>query len=192
MKIPNTTRILGFPQTTPPTYNDTYNSMSTALFSADGRKLLVDVKGVAETKTAGYIAAWDVLPNGALSKDHNTYPAPSQVGAINFGMSYFNKKNSYIIADPTVGAIVYDFSKGYGKGQWKAKNIPIPGQNTICWASYAPKSDSYFFSDFGAQIVFEMKIDSKSLDYKLVQQFQLPNTTTVNIDHRVATIGKEQ
>jgi hypothetical protein len=166
--------------------------MSTALFSRDGKKLLADVKGLAQQKTPGYIAAWDVLPNGSLSQNHQLYPAPSKVGAINFGMSYFNKENSYIIADPTVGAIVYDFSKGYGRGQWNATNIPIPQQNTVCWVSYAAKSDSYFLSDFGAQFVFEIKIDSKTLNHKLINQFALPNTTTVNIDHRVATIGNNQ
>jgi len=191
-KMPNTNRLLSFPQTTPPTYNDTLNSMSTALFSRDGSKLLVDVKGQAQQKNPGYLVAWDVNKDGSLSSCHETYPAPSKVGAINFGMSYFNDKEKYIVADPTVGAIVYDFSEGYGPMEYKAKNIRIPGQNTVCWASYASKSDTYFFSDFGAQIVFEMKIDSKTYESRLVNKFILPFTKTVNIDHRVVTIGDDQ
>jgi hypothetical protein len=166
--------------------------MSTALFSRDGTKLLVDVKGLAQQKTPGFIAAWDVKEDGSLSTCHETYPAPSKVGAINFGMSYLNGREGYIVADPTVGAIVYDFSGGYGALEWNATNIKIPGQNTVCWASYAEKSDTYFFSDFGAQIVFEMKIDVNTYKSKLVNKFQLPFTKTVNIDHRVATIGKNQ
>jgi hypothetical protein len=193
VKIPNTQRVLDFPQTTPPTYNDTLNSMSTVLFSADGSKLLVDVKGLAQQKTPGYIAAWDVLDDGSLSLCHEEYPAPSKVGAINFGMStFYGKPDSFIIADPTQGAIVYDFSQGWNQNEYNATNIPIPDQNTVCWTSYAQKSDTYFFSDFGAQIVFEMKIDSETLDSRLVNKFLLPNTTTVNIDHRVVTLGENQ
>jgi len=191
--MPNTQRLLGFNQTTPPTFGTTVNSMSTVLFTRDGSKLLVDVKGQTVQKTQGYIAAWDVNEDGSLSLDHETYPAPSTIGALNFGMSYLPEGHEgFIVADPSVGAIVYDFSKGYGPGEWRAKNVPLPGQNTTCWASYASKSDSYFFSDFGAQIVFEAKIDLDTLESREINRFQLDPVKTVNIDHRVVTIGDDQ
>lgn len=193
MKLANTNRVLGFPQTTPATQNDTVNSMSTILFSRDGTKLLVDVKGLTTQNVPGYIAVWDVMPDGSLSKSHQTFPAPSKVGALPFGMTHLNGKDGYVVSDPTVGGIVYDFSKGYTKNAVKAKNIVLPGQAITCWAIYASKSNSYFFTDFGTQKLFEVTIDNDTLDSNVVNIFQLPNTTSINIDTVVGTLkNKDQ
>lgn len=198
----STNRPLGFVQSSPPTFNDTVMSMSTVLFSRDGKKLLADVKGITGTNTPGFIAAWDVLEDGSLSSFHQTYPAPFKAandraiargGALNFGMSYLPMGHEgYVLADPSVGGIVYDFSKGYGPQDWRTRSIYIEGQQFTCWASYASKSDSYFFSDFGTQEVYEATIDLDTLDSKVIQRFQIDPLKTVNIDHRVATIGSNQ
>lgn len=199
----NTTfRPLGFVQSNPPTFNNSIMSMSTVTFSRDGSKLLADVKGVTDENIPGFIAAWDVNTDGTLSPFHQTYPAPykfsndaarNRGGALNFGMSYLPEGHEgYIVADPSVGGIVYDFSKGYGPEDWRARSIYIEGQEFTCWASYASKSDSYWFSDFGTQQVYEVTLDLDTLESKVINKFQIDPIKTVNIDHRVATIGDNQ
>jgi len=193
VKLPNTNRILGFPQTTPPTNNATLNSMSTILFSPDETKLLVDVKGLTTQNVPGFIAVWDVMSDGSLSKSHQTISAPSSVGALPFGMTHLDGKDGYVASDPTVGGIIFDFSKGYTQKAAKAMNFVLPGQGITCWTTYASKSDSYFMTDFGTQTLFEVSIDNDTLDTKLINKFQLPNTTTINIDTVAGTLkNKDQ
>jgi hypothetical protein len=82
-------------------------SMSTVVFSRDGTRLLADVKGLTDEKVPGFIAMWSVNEDGSLSEDHELYPAPSKIGALNFGMSYLPEGHEgYILADPSVGGIV--------------------------------------------------------------------------------------
>jgi hypothetical protein len=181
---------LGIPQTTPPTRNATLYSTSQILFSPDGSKLIADVKGLAQQEVPGYLAVWDVMPDGSLSQQHQTFPAPSSTGQQNFGMTYLHDKEGFVVTDPSIGGIVYDFSKGYGP-QAKAQNFALPGQEITCWISYSSKSNSYFMTDFGAQIVFEGQVDDTSLNMTVVNKFQMPLTYIIT-DNFVGALGNDQ
>jgi hypothetical protein len=186
--IHNSNRIIGFPQTSPATQNTSLASMSTILFSADESKLVVDVKGLTDQKEPGYLATWDVMYDGSLSKSYDTFPAPSSIGALPFGMTNLHGKDGYLVSDPTVGGIIYDFSKGYTKKDVRVKNVALPGQAITCWATYASKSNSYFMTDFGDQKIFEISIDNDSLDTTVHNVFQLPKNASVNIDTVIGTL----
>jgi hypothetical protein len=188
---PNTNRLIGFSQTNPPTHNTVLYSTSQILFSPDGSKLIVSVKGLPQPKVPGYLAVWDVMSDGSLSENFQSFPAPSQVGALNFGTTALRGKEGYVVADPTVGAIIYDFSQGYTPQTFKAQNFALPGQQVTCWASYSSKSNSYFMSDFGTQIVFEATIDPQSLSMNVVNKFQLSPSYVIT-DNFVGTVGNHQ
>jgi len=168
--------------------NDTY-SVSAILFSPDGSKLIADAKGVVNTNAPGFLAVWDVISNGALSKSHQTVPPPAHAGQQNFGMVYLQGKEGYFVADAAQGGLLYDFSKGYGSNV-TIKNVIIPKQTLTCWLSYSSKSDSYFLADSGPQIVNEIKVDNM-LNTTLVNKFQFP-PSTVLLDNIIGVLGKNQ
>jgi hypothetical protein len=189
-KIANSNRPLRLNESTPPSGANSTGGVSTVLFTRDGSKLVVDVKGVPDTNAPGYLAVWDVNSDGSLSQNHQSFPAPTRAGQLNFGMVYLNKKEGFVMADASQGGLVYDFSKGYNS-RYQARNIKTPGQMITCWASYASKSDTYFFTDAGAAIISEYSINESTLNTTLVKQYQLPKSVAV-LDTAVGTFGSKQ
>lgn len=177
-------------QTNPPTNSEINESVSTILFNKDETKLVIDIKGKAKQQTPGFLAAWDVNHDGSLSKSHLTFPAPTKTGQLNFGMTPINGKDGFIVTDPSVGGIIYDFSKGWNHNA-KITNFELPGQTIVCWVKYASKSGTYFISDFGAPNVFEVSLDNRTNKVKKINQFPLPKTT-INIDAVVGNAGQGQ
>src|ERR1700742_277516 len=141
VQIPNTNRALYFTETNPPTKSNTSYSVSTILFSPDGSKLVVDVKGLVDTNAPGLLTVWEVNGDGSLSQNHQSFPAQTNGGQQSFGMTHLDGKEGYVIADVAQGALIFDFSKGYAP-TYKSKNVALPGFILPCWISYASKSDS--------------------------------------------------
>jgi hypothetical protein len=189
--IPNSRRLLGFIQTTPPAQSDYLNSMSTVFFNNDETKLLVDVKGLTIQKVPGFFAAWDVNADGSLSEDHMTFPAHSEIGSIPFGVARIPGKDAFVAADASIGGVVFDFSGGYSLANMTTHNFELPGQGITCWSTYASKSDSYFMTDFGHPQLFEAKVDPNTFEATVIQKFDLPNNT-VNIDTIIVNMGDDQ
>ena len=80
----NTVRPLGLNQTTPATGPP--GTVSDILFSEDGKKLLVSVKGVPPIP--GFIAQWDVAADGSLSKNFTALTATA--GGLVSGLPEFS------------------------------------------------------------------------------------------------------
>jgi len=190
VQIANSNRAVQLSQTTPPGSGSSSFGASTILFSPDGSKLVIDVKGLSQSGVPGYLAVWNVNSDGSLSQNHQTFPAPTHAGQQNFGMTYLHGKEGYVLADGSQGGLVYDFSKGYGP-QATAKNIMIPGIVITCWASYASKSNTYFITDAGTNIISELSIDNASLNTTLVHQYHLPQAAAP-LDSAVGNLGNNQ
>jgi hypothetical protein len=96
----------------------------------------------------------------------------------------------YVMADSSQGGLVYDFSGGYNS-QVRARNIVTPGQMITCWSIYASKSNTYFFTDAGTEIISEYSINNSNLNATLVRQYHLPQDVVV-LDTEVGTFGNNQ
>lgn len=91
--IPSTYREIGITQTTPPAGPP--GTVTQVMFTVDGRRLVVSVKGVPPAP--GFVAVWDVAANGSLSTDYSAITAPSG-GVLPFGMSTLPHNPSVIVA----------------------------------------------------------------------------------------------
>lgn len=190
-QLPNTNRPLGIAQTTPPTENLTLFVTSQVIFSEDGDQLLVGVKGELQQEVPGFLAVWNVSSDGSLSQTDTRFLAPSNTGEQNFGLTYVNgRKDVYVVAESTQGGIIYDFSNGKGSNP-NVTNFPLPGQQITCWVQFSSKSNSYFMTDFGAQIVWEVAIDSTTLSVDILNKFQIPLTFALT-DTFVGVLGQNQ
>jgi hypothetical protein len=190
VKIANSNRALNLPLSTPPVMSNTTFSVSTIQFSPDGSRLVVDVKGVVDSNIPGFLAVWNVNPDGSLSQCSQSFPAPTHAGQQHFGMIHLQGKEGFILADASQGGLMYDFSNGYGP-QATIKNIVVPGHQITCWASFSSKSNSYFITDAGTAIISELSIDIDTLNATMVKQYQLPRETVI-VDTTVGTLGRNQ
>lgn len=165
-------------ETTPPA--GPAGSVSHVLFSADGSKLHASAKGVPGS-SVGFIATWDVDRHGNLSPTFTkTYP-PTGDGLLVFGMANIVGVPTAVMAtDPALGLTIYDFSKK------KTRFVPlnIPNQVRTCWAVYSKTTESYWITDLGTVEVYEVAVDTRTLEPSLSQRFQLPlnfNVTDLSI-----------
>jgi hypothetical protein len=168
---------LGLNETTPPT--GPVGTASQIKFSEDGSKMRVSVKGVPGG-TDGFIATWDVDLGGAISTTSTLTSPPSGDGLLPFGMAnVVGVPSAVLVTDPALGLTIYNFSGS------ATEFIPfaIDGEQLACWVDYSPASKSYFISDlFG--IVFQVSVDTNTLESTLVNTFDLPvgyNSTDLTV-----------
>ena len=189
--ITDSNRLLHLPESKIPVMSTNVYSVSQVLFSPDGSKLLATVKGLPTNGDApGFLAAWDVYSDGSLSQNHSTYYPPTRAGQNEWGFTYLFGSEGYVVADAVQGAVLYDFSKGYDPKNVVSKNLAIPGQMASCWISYSSKTQSYFFTDAIAQIIFEYTVDA-NLDATHVANHNFAQGLGI-IDSAISTVGKNQ
>jgi len=157
---PNTSRTTSIPQTSIPLGPS--NTASHVLFSADGKRLSIAVKGDKSTNVPGYIASWSVAHDGSLSEDF-VKVTPGAGGFDPFGMTNIPNKNAILSTDPGFsagpGLVVYDFHHG---GLDATNQVfAIPGQSDTCWAVFSPRTKSAYTSDRTTNLVNEVKVDDK-------------------------------
>ncbi|KAI0628048.1 hypothetical protein C8Q77DRAFT_1068725 [Trametes polyzona] len=178
--IPNSLRSLGFNQTTPP--SGPPNSLGQIIFSEDGTKLFATYKGTATAP--GYLAAWDVQPDGALSATH-TQVALAQGAMVAFSITPIPGEDAFFVTDPGIGFDVVDLS---GKGRNSA--VTVQGQVATCWSAFSPKTGSYYAIDVGANTIREVRLDG-NLKGTVIAEHNVPAGTSP-IDSQVATVrGKD-
>jgi hypothetical protein len=119
----------------------------------------------------GFVATWDVASDGSLSASFvKSMPPSVKDGALPFGIvNVVGAKDAVLASDVDLGATVYDFSKA----QTRYLPTPIAGQLATCWAQYSEKTSTYWLSDFDAVKIYEMSVDSKSLEAKLLNTMEL-------------------
>jgi hypothetical protein len=163
--------------TTPVTGFD--NSVSDIIFSADGSRLTVALKGVSPKvlggSTAGlpqgYLATWDVSPvDGSLSTSFaKAYPAPG--GLSPFSLTLIPGTDAILNTDPITGYSIFDFANSPNNVA-AAKLTSVPQQVAICWSVRSAKTGNYYLIDSFTDKVVELHIDAQTLTGTVVQQYQ--------------------
>jgi hypothetical protein len=153
--LENTTRSLELKLTTPP--SGPAGGVSHIIFSEDGKRLIVAVKGVPPQ--SGQLAVWEVGDRGALS-ERFVSSAPGPGGLLPFSLSVIPGKNAVLNTDASVGFSVFNFGRPedenlVGIGQ----TFEIRGQNATCWSSFSPKTENIYLTDIGTNLVTEVTID---------------------------------
>jgi len=179
--LKDTTRAIGINATTPP--SGPFNSTTQAQFSLDGKSLIVPVKG--DFTTPGFLAHWDVMPDGSLS---STYTKSVVNGtALPFSITpIVGTEGAYLNTDPGEnGYTIWNFANGpVATGQV----FTIENSTTICWSARNPKTGTYFIVDSGAATISELTIDTKTLQPTLLNSLVLANNSGT-IDTDIALIN---
>ncbi|KAF5328923.1 hypothetical protein D9758_016820 [Tetrapyrgos nigripes] len=179
--VPNTIRSLNLDQTTPP--SAPINTASQVVFTDDGQRLLVSVKG-----NPGFVASWDVNEDGSLSPDFvkNT---PSDGGLLS-GLSNIGKSKdipALVITDAALGVNVFKFDDNQVKSKASNTPLPIDGQNGISWAEFSPVTGNFYVTDKGTATLTEIAV-ADDLKASVVGQTKLiENSATIDLE--IATIG---
>jgi len=176
---------LGLNLTTPPVAP--LGTVSQVLFSEDGSKLRVSVKGFDAT-TRGYLATWDVAHDGTLSSTYTKAVPTMGDGIYPFGMTnIIGSSSGVMVTDPALGLTVFDFSRP------KTTYVPlvIAGQMSTCWAIFSKTTNSYWLTDSDANKVYEVAVDPKSLKSKLLSSFKLGNLENPGDEAIGSVSGKE-
>ena len=129
----DTVRAIGLQATTPP--SGPTGTPGHVIFSADGTKLMVSVKGAPPT-TAGYIATWDVLANGSLSNSFAKSVVPTP-GGVPFSLTLIPNSNAVLATDAAAGFDVFNFAGGLTDIATTSV-VPVQGQGATCWSSFSP------------------------------------------------------
>ncbi|KZS95553.1 hypothetical protein SISNIDRAFT_548429 [Sistotremastrum niveocremeum HHB9708] len=179
-KIPGGFRTLHLTQTTPPLGPG--GTVSGLLFSEDGSKLFVAVKGFPPTP--GYIATFTVSKSGALSNTFTKSTPPN--GLLPFGMSTIPGTQGIINADAGAGFTVFDFTNA--NTAKSAITTPLKGQVTPCWTVFSQKTQTFFLTDVGAATISEVSVDRSTLKATVVKQYQ-QEVNAATADDDIATIN---
>ncbi|KAK6981127.1 hypothetical protein R3P38DRAFT_3115185 [Favolaschia claudopus] len=167
--LENTIRSLNLNQTTPAT--GPANTPSQIYFSPDETQLIVSVK-------AGFLAVWDINPDGSLSNNFKTIPG----GILPFSLLYVPGKNAIIASDPGVGYDIFDVDTN------TTATFEIPGQTLTCWSVYSKESGNFYMVDVGVSTISEVHV-TDTLSSSIVKQYTLG--TDGPIDSAVASVDKQ-
>ncbi|KAL0955026.1 hypothetical protein HGRIS_003945 [Hohenbuehelia grisea] len=177
ISLANTTRSLSLNQTTPPMGPE--NTVSQVIFTEDGSKLIVGVKGIRPDP--GFLAIWNVEQDGSLSPDF--IKVTSRNGGLRapFGMTNIPGKDAVLVGDPGVG---FDLIGQDGKVDVA---VTIDGRIAPGWTSFSPKTGNFYITDVGTSIVTEVNVDA---DFKgsIVKRYEQTKGSAI-IDNDIATIG---
>ena len=141
--MPNTRRLLGMNQTTPPM--GPLGTASQVIFSQDNTVVYAAVKGNPDTNVTGYIAAWNMTDAG-LSEQFTRIGLP-QGAVAPFSLTPIPNANAFFAADAGIGADVFDFSQGPTVAGPNTQSFAIPNQGAVCWSAHSPATGSYYVSD---------------------------------------------
>lgn len=156
--IPNTLRLLGLDQTTPP--RGPAGTASQIVFSEDNTRIIVSVKG--SSSQPGFLAVWDISSDGTISKDF-TKIAPASGGLLPFSMTVIPGKDAILATDAGIGFDVFDFSSAQNGSvvveSSKNSANKIEGQSATCWSAFSQKTGNFYLTDIGTSIVTEVNVD---------------------------------
>ncbi|KAH8102998.1 hypothetical protein BXZ70DRAFT_999217 [Cristinia sonorae] len=161
-------------------------------FNDANDKLVVSVVG-----TPGFLAVWDVAPNGALSKNFTTI-APPPGGMNPFSLTAVHNTNAFVSADPAIGVDFWDLSSlspasvgGNQTASGRSIAVPVNGQRANCWSAFSPQTGNYYLVDAGNSVVTEVKLNGADLIPSVVNQYPQTNGAAT-IDADIAHInGKD-
>ncbi|KAJ3251281.1 hypothetical protein HK103_002551 [Boothiomyces macroporosus] len=177
--LPDTTRPLGFKQTTPP--NGPLGTVSDVLFNDDSSQVLVSVKGNPPANFTGFIASFAVQGNALADKPVLNEPKGSVAP---FSMSLVpNTNNRVLFTDAGVGFGLLDLQQGTESA---SAVVPVQGQGAICWSDFSPRTKNMYMVDIKTSLLTEVNVaTSGSPNATLVAQHPLSGNT---IDFRIASL----
>ncbi|PFH46432.1 hypothetical protein AMATHDRAFT_7812 [Amanita thiersii Skay4041] len=169
----NTMRPLNLNQTTPATGPEM--SVGDIEFTADGNMVVVSVKG--NPPQPGYMAIWEVKPDGTLSDTHATIPG----GKLPWSVTNIRGKNATLAADAGLGFDIFDLSK-MAEPSAKAAEFPVTAQGAVCWSGYSDKTGNYYLADLNTAHITEIHIDD-NLNATVVNSYATDlNDGTIEFD----------
>ncbi|KAJ3316684.1 hypothetical protein HDV06_002989 [Boothiomyces sp. JEL0866] len=178
--LPNTTRPLGFKQTTPP--NGPLGTVSDVLFNEDSSEVLVSVKGNPPANFTGFIASYAVQGNALSDKPVLNEPKGSVAP---FSMSLVpNSNNRVLFTDAGVGFGLVDLQQGTESA---STVVPVQGQGAICWSDFSPRTKNMYMVDIKTSLLTEVNVATDGTpNATLVAQHPLSGNT---IDFRIASLA---
>ncbi|KAH8103010.1 hypothetical protein BXZ70DRAFT_766405 [Cristinia sonorae] len=142
----------------------------------------------------GFLAVWNVTPNGTLSENFSTITPPS--GGMNpFSLTAVPGTNALVSADTALGMDLWDLSSlsaanvgGNQTASGRSASLAFSGQAANCWSSFSSKTGNFYFIDAGASIITEVNLDKTSMKPSVVKQY-LQTSESATIDSDIASLG---
>ncbi|KAJ7147475.1 hypothetical protein C8R43DRAFT_531093 [Mycena crocata] len=183
--IPDSVRSLNLKLTTPPENAD--NTPSQILFSDDGKRLFVSVKGSKDN--AGFLAVWTVNDDGSLSQDFEKNTPNG--GANPASLTSIRGADALLNTDIGNGINIFDFGKNGSAKAEKTQDLKIDGSIHTAWSEFSDATRNYYISDSDTAIYTELSVDPNTLEVKGVNQYP-QKKGSFPIDQEVALInGKD-
>jgi hypothetical protein len=108
-------------------------------------------------------------------------------GALLFGMTLVGDEGNIVLdADPIFGVSVSRISESTGLIT-SSNSLTIPGQATICWSAFSPRTGNYYLTDAGTGIVTEVAVDSQGPTVSFVASHTVAGGAEGQIDQNVAS-----
>ncbi|KIJ33638.1 hypothetical protein M422DRAFT_778516 [Sphaerobolus stellatus SS14] len=178
--VPNTRRIVGLTQTTPPNNQPGPNGLSHVIFNEAETQVLVAIR--EPSGGAGRLAIWDInAKTGALTQNYTEFVIEGAHAT--FGMQVLPGKNAVLASDPAIGYEIFDFNTKRNK----TAPYNITGQVATCWATYQEKTGNVFLIDSLLPRISEVWVD-KNLNSGLIKNYALDNATQA-LDSAIATVN---
>ncbi|VDB84798.1 unnamed protein product [Peniophora sp. CBMAI 1063] len=185
--VTNTHRWLGLNQSTPAT--GPAGTASQIIFSEDQKSVYAAVKGNPAINATGFIAAWDVAEDGALSEEFYRITLPPGA-ALPFSLNYIPGSNgSLLVTDAAVGVDVFDFAQGLDAVSSNRATLayPIANQSAVCWAAWSNATGSFYVTDFNTGRISELAVDPTTLNMTFIADYYTQENAGL-IDLEVASI----
>lgn len=173
IEIPGTKRLLHLDVATPPVFLN--HTPSHVIFSEDGSTIYVSVKGVSPGTEGGFIAAWSVDSNGALSSNF-VKSQSSTPGGILFAIKLIPGTDSILAANPQAGGYeIYDYKTPTSVAT--STGGLVPRQQAICWLGLSSQTNNFYLIDLAGGVVTELSVNTQNLQGTIVRQYpQGPDT----------------
>ncbi|KIJ51576.1 hypothetical protein M422DRAFT_157271, partial [Sphaerobolus stellatus SS14] len=181
---PNTQRSMNLTQTTPPAAGPGPNGLGHVIFNEAETQLIVSARQIGPSEV-GLLAVWDINPAGGLSQNWGQIVG----GVAPLGLAILPGKNAVIATDPALGYEIYDLNALSGR-QNKTGVFPVPGQGSLCWSVYNPKSGNVYLADALGANVLEVSVNA-NLGSTIVNKYNLSPGSQA-LDSELATIAGKQ
>ncbi|KAF8635311.1 hypothetical protein AX17_003950 [Amanita inopinata Kibby_2008] len=159
--LPNSSRSLGFNQTTPPTAPA--HTASQIAFTPDDKQLVLTIKGYP---ASGSLVIWDVNKDGSLSEESKTMVG----GLATWTVSFIPGTNALLSADPFIGYDIFDLTAFAANPSTRAQENKIQGSEAVCWSERSPKTGNYYLTDGALSIIYEVEVD-RNLSSRVVNEY---------------------
>ena len=185
--IPNTNRLLGPNQATPPA--NPFGTVSDILFNQDETQIIVSVKGEV-SGPLGFIATFKIIDGDGFKLAGAAVKSTPVQGAFPFGMTLVGDTGNVVLdTDPAFGVSVSKISESTGLITSSA-SLNVTGQGTICWSSFSPKTGNYYLTDAANGNVTEVAVHTAGPTVSFVASYTIAEGVGGEIDQNIGSTKK--